>query len=138
MPFANSKIAGTLLLVGGAQFVIALIIAEAIYPGYSVASNYISDLGVWSNSALVFNSSIIIFGLTVLASSYFINKQFKNRTIAVFFALAGAGSLGVGVFPENTFISKPYSCYPQSFSALGVCFRRNRRNQLIQNYEVTV
>lgn len=95
MPSANSKIAGTLLLVGGAQFVIALIIAEAIYPGYSVARNYISDLGVWgSNSALVFNSSIMIFGLSVLVSSYFINTQFKNRTIAVLFALAGTGSLG--------------------------------------------
>ncbi len=118
MPFANSKIAGTLLLVGGAQFVIALIIAEAIYPGYSVAHNYISDLGVWgSNSALVFNSSIMIFGLTVLASSYFINKQFKNLAISFFFALAGAGSLGVGIFPENTFIVNGIPVI-HSFSAL--------------------
>jgi hypothetical membrane protein len=100
-----SKIAGTLLLVGGVQFVIALIIAEAIYPNYSVSANYISDLGVWSKpSAAIFNPSISLFGLTVLASSYFILKQFKNRAIAVLFALAGAGALGVGVFPENTFL----------------------------------
>jgi hypothetical membrane protein len=118
MPLANSKIAGTLLLVGGAQFIIALIIAEAIYPDYSVARNYISDLGVWgSNSALVFNSSIMIFGLSVLVSSYFINKQFKNRTIAVLFALAGTGSLGVGLFPENTFIINGISVI-HSISAL--------------------
>ena len=100
-----SKIAGTLLLVGGAQFVIALIIAEAIYPNYSVSANYISDLGVWGKpSAAIFNPSIILFGSTVLASSHFIKKQFKLGKIAYLLALAGAGSLGVGVFPENTFL----------------------------------
>jgi hypothetical membrane protein len=100
-----SKIAGTLLLVGGVQFVIALIIAEAIYPSYSVSANYISDLGVWGKpSAAIFNPSIILFGSTVLASSYFIKKQFKLGKIAYLLALAGAGSLGVGVFPENTFL----------------------------------
>jgi hypothetical membrane protein len=100
-----SKIAGTLLLVGGVQFVIALIIAEAIYPNYSVSANYISDLGVWSKpSAAIFNPSIILFGSTVLASSYFIKKQFKLGKIAYLLALAGAGALGVGVFPENTFL----------------------------------
>ncbi len=105
MPFVDSKISGTLLLVGGIQFGIALIIAEAIYPGYSVSANYISDLGVWSkSSAVVFNPSIMVLGLTVLASSYFVNRQFKSRGIAGLFALAGAGSLGVGIFPENTFV----------------------------------
>jgi len=100
-----SKIAGTLLLVGGVQFVIALIIAEAIYPNYSVSANYISDLGVWSKpSAAIFNPSIILFGSTVLASSYFIKKQFKLGKIAYLLALSGAGSLSVGIFPENTFL----------------------------------
>ena len=47
MLFDNSKIAGTLLLVGGIQFVVAVVIAESIYPGYSVSQNVISDLGVW-------------------------------------------------------------------------------------------
>jgi hypothetical membrane protein len=105
MPLSNTKVAGALLLVGGAQFIILLIIAEAVYPGYSVSANYISDLGVWGKpSAPVFNPSTMLFGATVLASSYFINKHFKNRVITVLFALAGAGALGVGIFPENTFI----------------------------------
>lgn len=105
MPLTNSKISGTLLLVGGTQFIISLIIAEAIYPDYSVSANYISDLGVWGKaSAILFNPSIMILGLTILASSYFIQKQFKNRAITVFLALSGAGTLGVGIFPENTFV----------------------------------
>lgn len=103
--FSANKVAGTLLLVGGAQFIIALIIAEAVYPGYSVSANYISDLGVWGKpSAVIFNPSIMLFGLTVLASSYFLNRHFHNRVVTVLVALAGLGALGVGVFPENTFV----------------------------------
>jgi hypothetical membrane protein len=105
MNFTNSKVAGTLLFIGATQFIIALIIAEAIYPGYSVSKNVISDLGVWGRiSAPVFNPSIMLFGLMVLASSYFIHKQFGSRSFAVLAAISGAGSLGVGIFPENTFI----------------------------------
>ncbi len=105
MPLGNSKIAGTLLFVGGAQFIIFLIIAEAIYPGYSVSLNYISDLGPWGRpSAIIFNPSIMLLGLTVIASSYFVCKAFKNRAVPVFLAFAGLGSLLVGIFPENTVI----------------------------------
>jgi hypothetical membrane protein len=105
MNFSDTKAAGTLLVVGGVQFIVALIIAEAVYSGYSVSGNFISDLGVWGQpSAPVFNPSTMLFGSTVLASSYFINRHFKNRIITVMFALAGAGALGVGIFPENTFI----------------------------------
>jgi len=105
MPFDDSKIAGTLLFVGGMQFIVVLIIAEAVYPGYSVSSNYISDLGVWGKaSAIIFNPSTMIFGLAVLASTYFIQRGFKSRLITVLFAFAGAGALGVGIFPENTFV----------------------------------
>ncbi len=100
-----AKLAGILLLVGSIQFVIALIIAEAIYPGYSTSANYISDLGVWSKpSAYIFNPSIILFGTTSTASAYYIKKQFNLGKIAYLFALAGAGTMGVGIFPEDTFL----------------------------------
>jgi hypothetical membrane protein len=104
MTVGNGKIAGTLLIVGGAQFIIALIIAEAIYPGYSIADNYISDLGVWGNpSALVFNPSIMLFGAAALAASIYIKRHFHLNKMFILYAIAGAGSLGVGLFPENTF-----------------------------------
>jgi len=106
MPFANnSKVAGTLLLVGSVQFIMAMIIAEAVYPGYSTSANYISDLGVWSKpSAVIFNPSIILFGLLLMTGAYFIQKHFKNKTISVLFFLAGAGAMDVGIFPEDTFL----------------------------------
>ncbi len=105
MTLDNKKIAGALLFVGSVQFTIALIIAEAVYPNYSVSANYISDLGVWSQrSAVIFNHSLILLGLLIVASSYFIQKLFKIRSITVLFLLAGIGNMGVGFFPENTVI----------------------------------
>jgi hypothetical protein len=139
MPLSNTKVAGILLLVGGIQFVIALVIAEAVYPGYSVSANYISDLGVWGKpSAPVFNPSTMLFGLTVLASSYFIHKHFGNRAITVLFALAGAGALGVGIFPESTFIVNGIPRHPLHLGASRVHRRRRNRHRILQNHKTPV
>jgi hypothetical membrane protein len=103
MPLNHAKVAGTLLLVGGIQFIIALIVAEAIYPGYSTSANFISDLGVWGKpSAVIFNPSIILLGAMSVVGAYFVKKQFGLGKIGYFFAVAGAGTLTVGIFPENT------------------------------------
>jgi hypothetical membrane protein len=115
----NGKIAGTLLVVGGIQFVIALVIAEALYPGYSIADNYISDLGVWGNaSALVFNASIIFLGITSLIASFFIKRYFQLRKGFYIYAIAGLGSLGAGVFSENTFIFNGLPVFHAIFALL--------------------
>jgi len=45
-----------------------------------------------------------LFGLLVLASAYFNYKQFGSRLIEIVFALAGIGSVIVGLFPEDTFV----------------------------------
>ena len=61
MARSNGKIAGVLLLVASVQFILGLVVAEALYSGYSVADNYISDLGV-GPSSIVFNSSASFWG----------------------------------------------------------------------------
>jgi len=105
MTSKDAKIAGTLLTIGGIQFVLALIIAEAIYPGYSIANNYISDLGVWGKpSAAIFNPSVMIFGVSIIAASVFIKRYFHLGKLAYLYTIAGAGSLGVGIFPADTFV----------------------------------
>jgi hypothetical membrane protein len=94
------KAAGALLFIGSAQFIIGMVVAEAVYPGYSISQNFISDLGV-GPAALIFNTSVFLLGLMVLASAYFINRAFGNRVVAALLGLTGAGAIGVGVFPEN-------------------------------------
>ncbi len=100
MKFDNRKLAGALLFVGSVQFLLGLIIAESLYPGYSVSENYISDLGVGS-SALIFNSSVFLLGATVVAGTYFIQNAFDFRLLSVLLTLTGIGAMGVGLFPET-------------------------------------
>ena len=101
----NKMIAGALLFVGGLQFITAMIVAEAVYPNYSVSGNYISDLGVWSkSSAAIFNPSIVFLGLAILVSAYFVQREFRLGAVTGLFVLAGVGPIGVGLFPENTFL----------------------------------
>jgi hypothetical membrane protein len=105
-------IAGTLLLFGFTEFLIFEHIAEEVYPGYSVSLNAISDLGATCNSSgictivqpssTIFNSSIIVLGLSMIISSFFILRSTKGRVFSVFLFLAGIGATGVGIFPETT------------------------------------
>jgi len=90
---------GLLLFAGTTQFAIGMIIAEAVDPSYSVSTNYISDLGVRAGAA-VFNTSIILLGITILATSWFILRAFKDRILMLVLLLAGVGAVGVGVFTE--------------------------------------
>src|SRR5213594_2545481 len=97
--------AGLLLFVGIGQFaVIGLTISEAVYSeasptGYSISQNYISDLGV-GPAALVFNPSIILVGVLVLATAWFLWRAVGDRILSIVVALAGAGAIAVGVFTE--------------------------------------
>jgi len=95
-----TKAAGTLILVGAVEFVIGMILAEVLYDGYSARSNCISELGV-GPSALVFNASIFLFGLLVVAGSYFILRGTGVKLAAMLIFIAGVGAIGVGGFPES-------------------------------------
>ncbi len=110
LKYSDGKIAGTLLFVGSAQFIIALIVAEALYPRYSVAQNFISDLGancraiclVVQPTSIIFNSSVTLLGLLAILASYFIKREFRSRTLTFLVIMTGVGATGVGVFPETT------------------------------------
>ncbi len=95
------KLAGSLVLVGATQCIVGIIVAEALFSGYSAANNYISDLGV-GPSALIFNSSTFLLGLLAALSAYFIRRAYGLAIVPVMFFLAGIGAMGVGVFTEHT------------------------------------
>jgi len=91
---------GLLLFVGGVQFVIMLTISEAIYPGYSIAHNFISDLGLWNRrSAYIFNPSVFLLGgLATVAA--LIARKVMPKIPALLLLMSGIGAMGVAVFNE--------------------------------------
>ena len=90
--------AGLLIFIGVAEFLLLMLIAEALYPGYSVSRNYISDLGV-GPTAVLFNSSIIIMGILLIIAAVLVWGL--SRVFAITIALTGIGAAGVGIFPET-------------------------------------
>jgi hypothetical membrane protein len=108
MNYNNKRTAGLVIFVGAVQFVLAIIISEAVYSGYSVGQQYMSDLGNWSlagNFAAIWNVSAILLGLFVIAGAYFIQRGFKNRLFTSLLVITGVGAVGMGVVAED--ISDP-------------------------------
>lgn len=100
MKHADEKIAGTLILFGAVQFILCMLVAECLYPNYSVSEKYISDLGV-GPTAPIFNISVFLLGAAVAASVYFLRRMIQSKVLLGFLTLCGVGAMGVGMFPEN-------------------------------------
>jgi hypothetical membrane protein len=101
MIYSNGKVAGTLFFVASAQFILGLIVAEALYPGYSISTNYISDLGV-GPSSMVFNTSIFLLGLLSLIGTYFLYQAYNLKVITILITITALAAMGVGIFTENS------------------------------------
>jgi hypothetical membrane protein len=99
------KIGPFLFLLGSLQFLISMLIAESIYPGYDRLNNYISDLGIGANTSTIFNSSVILLGILIILGSILILDIIKKYNKLIFLILAsitGMGAIGVGIFVEGT------------------------------------
>lgn len=110
MVYDNKKKAGALVIFASVQFLLFLVITEALRPDFSIHSNYISDLGVGPH-AIIFNVSVFLFGLTMVVGAYFVHRVFNYRLLFIFLVLAGVGAMGVGLFPEDHLV-------PHSIAAL--------------------
>lgn len=103
------NVAGALLFVVGVLAFLGIITAETLYPGYSTSLNQISDLGatqppnsiIKQPSATIFNTTMIVSGLLIIAAAYCIHRAFRSRAVTISLALFGIGALGVGIFPGN-------------------------------------
>jgi len=101
MVYSNGKVAGVLIFIAASQFILGLIAAEALYPGYSISTNYISDLGVGPSSS-VFNVSVFLLGLLGIIGAYFFQRAFHRTMITILFSIAAVAAMTVGIFTENS------------------------------------
>ncbi|MBP1928730.1 putative membrane protein [Methanolinea mesophila] len=107
-PVRDRVAAGAVFFLAGAIALMGIISAEALYPGYSTAENTISDLGasvppdiIVQPSATIFNATMIVTGLLIIAASFFVHRAFGYLLVSIPLTLLGAGVLGVGIFPGN-------------------------------------
>jgi hypothetical membrane protein len=94
------RIAGLLSFLGASQFLIFMLIAEALYPNYSISQNKISDLGV-GPTAVIFNTSMIILGMLLIFTAIIYHPSHEKWLFSLLLALTGIGAMGVGIFNEN-------------------------------------
>ena len=104
------RIAGTLLFIGALTCVIGITIAETQFPGYSTRLNYISDLAstvpprttINEPAAIIWNFTVIFFGVMILGSCYFIHLGFHKSYLTIILAVLGGALICVGIFPGDT------------------------------------
>jgi hypothetical membrane protein len=110
LPRDNLRVAGSLFFLAGVQFLLMLAVSEALYPGYSVSMNTISDLGatcagssciIHQPASLVFESAALLLGFLGLAGVYFLTRDLKGRLAPVLIVLSSLGAVGVAVLPET-------------------------------------
>ncbi len=121
------KIAGIILLIGCLQFLLAVNLAETQFPGYSIAKNTLSDLGgtlpAVEPSAIIFNLSVILLGISCLAAVYLILKSGGCRLFSSCLAIFAICAVGVGIFPEYTGVTHSlFALVAFLFGSLAVLF----------------
>ena len=100
MSLSRGKLPGMLFFIAATQFVMGLIVSEALYPGYSLHDNYISDLGI-GPSAIIFNASVFLLGLLSLVAAYFLRCVSRFKIVNRLLFLMAIGAMGVGIVTKN-------------------------------------
>ena len=96
------------MVVGSTQFILAMIVVQLFYAGYSDTLNPISDLGNSNLSpiAWLYNVCIAATGVAGLVATFLIASilpRIRIRFVGLgFFTLGNIGLILLGLFPENT------------------------------------
>ncbi len=96
--------------------ILGIVVAEAVYPNYSLSNNKLSDLGamapmsilpvptsdvtVHQPSSLIFNSTIFLAGVFIATASLLI-RSFGSKILTTLGFLAGIGAVIVGLLTEQ-------------------------------------
>ena len=106
----QDQIAGSCILAAGISFFVFNTLAEGAYPNYSVATDFLSDLGaIGSSTFLLWNSQVFVFGVLVLSGMYllFYRRHLRLRAgranlAGISYMLPGVGAILVSLFPGNS------------------------------------
>ena len=103
---------GMALLVLGAAFLTATMLAASIAPAYDFHGGAISDLGVIDQTAMLFNGLLVAVGALNIGAGYLLYRWHRRAWIFGVYLLAGLGAAGAGVLPLDT--GAPHSLFALS------------------------
>ena len=87
MSYGNKTLSGSILFVGAVVYILGTVAGEKF------------------GNVTLYNASVVLLGLLMLLSVYFIQKAFKSIIFSALIALAGIGTIGVGLL---TYASTEY------------------------------
>jgi len=108
----SKKNAGLVIFVGSIQWLLMILVSESFQHDYNSSLHYVSSLGV-GTTALTYNTSIILYGLSLVISSIILYKTLNKKLLTSLLLVTGLFIIGVGVFPEN---SRPMHGYVTAFA----------------------
>ncbi|MCW5714662.1 MAG: DUF998 domain-containing protein [Bauldia sp.] len=95
----EAPLAGLLLFIAAAQFMLVMMLAGSIAPGYSQSQGAISDLGAIGETSRLFNTSLLAVGLLTAAAGALLYRHHRRVWLLGLFLLAAAGAFGAGLVP---------------------------------------
>ena len=134
------RASGVFGIIGPILAFILMFLSISQAPWFTWTGNALSDLGVHEESALLFNSGLIVSGILDIVFAFGIMRFYQDHRVgrdgAFFLLLAGIFLASIGVFPETTpnnihyivsvafFAMFPVSLLIQSASLLSTPARR--------------
>ena len=107
----RTRLAASLLFAGGGLFFIMNTVAEALYPGYDVGTNALSDLGaLGAPTRFLWDGQLFATGVLTLAGIWilFFKSSWTQKVgikrgniVSVIYLLPAIGTILVSLFPEN-------------------------------------
>lgn len=93
-------IAGILLFAGAAQFILAVIFAQAFDSSYSLSQPMMFLGG--GQAAWLYNSSLFVLGILGFVSAYLSWRESSSTLFFILFSITTLGLALVGIFNEST------------------------------------
>lgn len=94
--------AGFLLSFAGVDFLLVIIVLEAVYPGYSIHHNTMSDLlAVGTGTSIVGEPMLFLAAICWIAGAYYLYRHAGRTGMMVLNLLPGTGLLLAVLSPEN-------------------------------------
>jgi hypothetical membrane protein len=96
----DQRVPGVLLFTLSSAFLLMTMLAASIAPAYDFHGGKISDLGVITETALLFNVLLVLIGVLDIGAGYLLYRG--RRALLATYVVAGIGAIGAGVFPLST------------------------------------